>query len=400
MPGREFKYPLAEHLSLSFTRSLVELTGLNEFMGSVLPVVASTFGTDRLSLVDYYENTNRFALIHFEGYPSGSRYVLQRRFAEMELSRAKRNAEPYQSRENPRLLSIPLYFREILEAVVVLESEQPITLTPELLEAAEVISRFLGLFMSSSRLEVNREQAIDFDDLKRARQIQLNFLPRQYPSRPTCEVYGYNNSSNMVGGDYFDYFQKHETSVQCILADACGHGLAAALIMSNFRGLLQSTMAREIEFRRLFDHLNQQVHFEEELIQYLTGIFLNLDEGSRRLEYLNAGHYEPLVFNAGGQVRSLPGGGPPLGMFKESTYQIGETSLEPGDLVVLYTDGLVDIEDHSAAFFGTEGIVKSVMENLHHPLGDIAHGVMDTARQFQDSHEFEDDITLFLMRVR
>jgi len=199
-----FAHPASRDLTLDLVQHLVEISSLNEYMEVVLPKIGSIFGTERLCLVDYYEHSDRFSLIHFEGYPPDSRHSLQRRVREMEVNRAICERQPFRSNANPNLLCIPLYLQDILEAVLVLEGFQPIDISPERSAAAVVISSFLGLFMSSTRLEVNREQLVDFNDLHRARQIQLNFLPRRHPKRPAYEVFGYNSSSNLVGGDYFD----------------------------------------------------------------------------------------------------------------------------------------------------------------------------------------------------
>jgi sigma-B regulation protein RsbU (phosphoserine phosphatase) len=254
--------------------------------------------------------------------------------------------------------------------------------------------------MSSTRLAVNREQLVDMTDLQRARQIQLNFLPRAYPRRSTCEIYGYNNSSNLVGGDYFDFFDDRPDSFQCILADACGHGLAAALIMSNFRGLLKSEIVQHESFSGLFNQLNFLLHFDDELIQYLTGVFLNYDPSTGALEYLNAGHYDPLVITKDGTLRSLTGGGPPLGMFKGSTYPLGNTVLELGDLVVLYTDGLVDVQNGDGDYFGSGGITRTVLRYRGIALDQIADEVIQQAGEFAGSSDFEDDVTIFLFKVK
>lgn len=395
-----FLHQAPRDLTLNLTGHLIEATSLNEYMELVLPKIGRLFGTEKLCLVDYYEHTDRFALIHFEGYPPDSRHSLQRRLRDMEVRRAVLERQPYRSHANPNLLCIPFYFQDILEAVLVMEGAAPIELSPERSSAALIISNFLGLFMSSTRLEVNREQLVDFNDLHRAREIQLNFLPKRHPDRSTYEVFGYNSSSNLVGGDYFDYFDDRGESVKCILADACGHGLAAALIMSNFRGLLQSQVSRHDDSGLLFNSLNQLVHFDEDLIQYLTGVFLHFDQQSGTLRYLNAGHYEPLVFDHQGNVRGLPGSGPPLGMFRGSTYEPGEARLQAGDLVVLYTDGLVDVETSGGDYFGTQGITAAVNENRTLPLEQISEQVVRSAERFGGSGSFEDDVTLFLLRIK
>ncbi len=394
-----FESEVASLLSQALVRELVLKPSLNEFMERALPLVGEAFGSGKVILVDYREHFDRFDVLFFEGYGTESLYALGRRLGEMEVRKALATREPYHSSQSPGFLVIPLYFSDILEAVVVLEGLHPIELTDSRREAARVASRFLGVVMSSTRLAVNREQLVDTDDLQRARQIQLSFLPKQYPSSDRCQVYGCNTSSASVGGDYFDFFRIRDGSLQCILADACGHGMAAALIMSNFRGLLQSEMARRGEYVDLFAALNESVHFDEDFIQYLTGVFLDFDETSRRLSYLNAGHYDPIVIGEDGRHRTLPGGGPPLGMFRGSRYPHGEARLNTGDVITLFTDGLIDIHDGKGRYFGEEGVIETVRLHRKKDLAAIAEEVIANAQRFADGAPVEDDVTLFLMRV-
>src|SRR5262249_45717900 len=159
----------------------------------------------------------------------------------------------------------------------------PVALTSESREVLLTVSKFLGLVMSSGRLPINQRGLIDASDLQKARQIQLSYLPSEKLSTERYEVYGHNQSSALVGGDYFDYFRTRERSLQCVLADACGHGLSAALIMSTFRALLHAELTRQTESASappgtLFDAVNQSVHAGGSILQYLTGVFLDYDE--------------------------------------------------------------------------------------------------------------------------
>ncbi len=398
--SEEFQHRSNRDLALVMMNALLRAASLNDFLEVIMPAVGRAFGTDRVTLVDYLEQTDHFDLLHYDGYPlrTDTVHELQRSFHQMQLERALKDRHPYNSEINQSFLCIPCYFRDVLEAVLVLESDAPIGLSDELRESGELTSRFLGLLMSSSRLAVNRGQLPDLNDLRRARQIQLSFLPQEPPRSEAWEVFGYNRSSAMVGGDYFDFFRARERSLQCILADACGHGLASALIMSNFRGLLRREMLRHEDFGDLFDELNQAVHFEADFVQFLTGVFLDFQEETRRLRYLNAGHYEPLVV-AADSTRTLPGGGPPLGMFGESNYPVGTTELDAGDLIVLFTDGLVDIENQEGEYFGIEGIERALLDHSAHSLEQLCERVIGKSRDFAGENAPEDDITLFLMRV-
>jgi hypothetical protein len=374
---------------------------LNGFLERALPPIAGVFGAPRTILVDYYENTHHFDLLYFAGYPESGRYQIQHRLKGMDLERALKQQYPFVDAVDPRLAYVPLYFTETLEALLVLESKEPFALTDETREVLLTVSRFLGLVMSSGRLSINQRGLIDTSDLQKARQIQLSYLPTGKLSTDRYEVYGYNQSSALVGGDYFDYFRIRERSLQCVLADACGHGLSAALIMTTFRALLHAEIHRQTELEppgTLFNALNQSVHAGGSVLQYLTGVFLDYDEAARRMRYTNAGHFEPLLVRGRGSVEDLRGGRPPLGMFKQSRYPTFDSEVESGDLLVLFTDGLVDLRGFQDEFFGQERVRSGVSAQRDRPLTEIVSFLLAEGMAFSAAPHPEDDLTLFLVR--
>jgi sigma-B regulation protein RsbU (phosphoserine phosphatase) len=263
-----------------------------------------------------------------------------------------------------------------------------------------LISRFLGLFLSSNRLPINQKRnLVSVTDLQRAREVQMAYLPSEYPVNEKYEIYGYNQSSALVGGDYFDYFCRRPGSIECVVADACGHGLAAALIMSTFRGLLHSEAAAE-DFVSLFTRLNHEIFSGGELLQYLTAIFFEYDEATGRLRWFNAGHFDPLIVHSDGTSTLLSGGGPPLGMFRATSFEPRTAAIVPGDLMVLFTDGLVELRNESDEFFGVAGIENAVTENRRAGPRELARAVLAAASDFSSSRPPDDDLTLFVMRFR
>jgi serine phosphatase RsbU (regulator of sigma subunit) len=338
--------------------------------------------------------------LHFGGYQKQARFDLQRALVSMNLERALTERHAYFLGDDRNRLYLPLYFASTLEALIVLESDLAIELTPVRQQIARVVSKFIGLLMSSSRLGINHSALVDSNDLQRARQIQLTYLPPENLQTDRYEVYGYNRSSSMVGGDYFDYFRIRENSIQCVLADASGHGLAAALIMSTFRGLLHAGIAECRDCAALFTTLNLAVHSGSSVVQYLTGVFLDFDESCNRLKYTNAGHFDPAIIRENGVVERLTGGGPPLGMFKNSRYPAGETQIRSGDLLVLFTDGLADLRDKNDQLFGEERILQLARKHRDRPLREIASSVLNDGISFSAPAQPEDDLTLFIMRFR
>jgi len=385
---------IANHL----VRTLTRTTGLNEFFETAIPLLAQAFGASRALLIDFRENTGRFDLLNFHGYENHGRFELQHRVRDMDLQRALAQKDPYG--ENGKLLYVPLYFATTLEAVIVFEASEPITLTPNRLQIALIVSKFVGLLMSSSRLSINQTGIVDFNDLQRARQIQLTYLPSENLETDRYEVYGYNQSSALVGGDYFDYFRMRENSIQCVLADASGHGLSAALIMSTFRALLHAEIDEWDDGSKLFSVLNRKVHSGSSIVHYLTSVFFDFDEKLGRLRYTNAGHFEPALIRSNGELQRLPGGGPPLGMFGNVEYPAGDTVVSAGDLLVLFTDGFTDLRNETDELFGEERILGSVREHRTRPLKEIASVLLNEGMSFSVTPQPEDDLTLFLVRFR
>ena len=392
-----YNYQESSDFCVFLTRVLQQTESLSEYMEHVLPAVGRTFGTPQVILIDYREQSQHFVLLHYQGYPRDARHLLQRKISEMQLEKGLENRLPYFSETTPGFLCLPLYFRDILEATLVLEFAEPVELSELLIEIADVVSVSIGLLMSSMRLRINQDQVVEMDDAQKARQIQASYLPDKHPTTEGFHVFGYNKSSPLVGGDYYDYFHQEQDAIQCVVADACGHGVAAALIVTTFRGLLHAEMQRRKDYQGLFDTLNESVHAGQDFIQYLTGVFFDYTHHDRRLRYLNAGHYAPLVVDEDGAVRALSGGGPPLGMFHSSSYALEEAQLRPGDLLALFTDGLADIRNSRRQFFGVEGITDVLKSNRERPLEELTQTIIDSAMSFGTNAE--DDITLFLMKV-
>jgi serine phosphatase RsbU (regulator of sigma subunit) len=399
----------SSELGAALLAALIERHGMNDLLDAFLHAIGAALGVDRLVLYDYDESADVFELLYFRGYPASARSDLNRRLVAPDVRRACSEREPY--RVGAAELFVPLYFQETLEAVLVADGvvddppgRDTVAAPPQvpfaLQEVARLVSRFLGLFLSSNRLPMNqRHEALAASDLQRAREVQLAYLPANYPATEKYEIYGYNQSSALVGGDYFDYFCQRQGSIQCVVADACGHGMAAALIMSTFRGLLHVEVGSG-DPHGICTRLNRQVYSGGEILQYLTAVLFEYEEASGTFHYFNAGHFDPLIVRPDGSSAQLPGGGPPLGMFRDSTYQRSSDRVAPGDLLVLFTDGLVELRNPQDEFFGLEGIRRAVVRSRTLPLPELAGAVLGQAASFSESRPPDDDLTLFLMRFR
>jgi serine phosphatase RsbU (regulator of sigma subunit) len=389
-------------LATALTSALLAGEGMTDCLHRFLEVIGSALGAPRLALYDYDEHADAFDLLYFLGHPDEARTGLHRRVFTPALRHAIHLHDAFLlDDEDGCALAVPLYFQHTLEAVLVLERDAPWGTLEEYRPAARLISKFVGLFMSSRRLPVNvRQDTAAADDLARAREVQLSYLPNPYLATERFELFGHNRSSTLVGGDYFDYFQTREGCLQGIVADACGHGMGAALIMSTFRGLLHADVPCGEGIAPAFSRVNQRLYRDAERLQYLTGVFFDFQEPTGELRYLNAGHFDPVLMHPDGTVTRLQGGGPPLGMLPVARYVAHTAHAKPGDLLVLFTDGLVELEAPSGEFFEVDRILATIHAVRHRPLRDISSHVIAAATRFRERDDLADDLTLFMMRFR
>lgn len=389
-------------LATALTSSLVCGEDMTDCLRRFLDSIGTTLAAPHLALYDYDEDADAFDLLYFLGHPDEARTVLHRRVFSPALRRATQSHDAFLLEDGgPHELAIPLYFQETLEAVLVLERAEPWGGLEEHQPATRLISRFLGLFMSSRRLPVNvRQEAATAHALARAREVQLSYLPDPYLETERAELLGHNRSSALVGGDYFDFFQTRSHSVQGVVADACGHGMGAALIMSTFRGLLHADVPCGDLIAPCFSRVSQRLYRGAQRLQYLTGVFFDFDERTGELRYLNAGHFDPVLMHPDGGITRLKGGGPPLGMFPAARYAAASAHANPGDLLILFTDGLVELASPSGEFFEVERVLSAVQSVRERPLPEISSHVIETATRFRERDDIADDLTLFIMRFR
>ncbi len=236
------------------------------------------------------------------------------------------------------------------------------------------------------------------DDLGRAAEIQKRLLPASDPRLAGFEVSGGNLPCYEVGGDYYDFVPLGDDRLVVAIADVSGKGMGAALLMASLRAALHAEVRPGFEPADAAARLNDFLHRSSEVSSFATFFLGDLDRRTGVLRYVNAGHNPPFVLRAGGTVESLPPSGFALGMFAGARYAPGAVTLGPGDLAVLFTDGIPEARDRGGTEFTEERLRRLAAERRGLPAADLARMILDEAHAFGCGCEPCDDITVVVIK--
>jgi serine phosphatase RsbU (regulator of sigma subunit) len=235
-------------------------------------------------------------------------------------------------------------------------------------------------------------------ELALARQIQARLLPAGPPRVSGFEIAGLSESARQVGGDYFDHLAVDARRVLLVIADVSGKGVPAALLMSGFRASLMSQDLRAWDPVALADHLNDFLVRSVEPGKFVTAFLGFADAGAGTLDYVNAGHNPPVLWRAGGGHELLSEGGAMLGILPGAPFTPGRTRFSPGDLLVLYTDGVTEGANATGEMWGDERLIEAIAGGRARPCADLARGIADRVRGFEGAQGPADDVTLLIAR--
>ncbi len=234
-------------------------------------------------------------------------------------------------------------------------------------------------------------------ELQIARSIQRSFLRQEPPVVAGLDIAFLNIPCSQMGGDYYEALPLPGSEVILGMSDVSGHGIPAALGMAVFRIGFVYNVSRNRDVVATLAHLNRLIAETIEGSLYVTSCACRLDAGSGLLEYVNAGHPPPLVLR-GGEAIALESGGLAVGMFAESEYRASRFRLLAGDVLILFTDGVVEADDGRGGEFGRERLAAAAAKRRDLPAAGIQAGLLEEVRAFRGRDDFEDDVTLMVVK--
>jgi len=340
--------------------------------------------------------------------------------------------QPYTVRS---ALSVPILRGEELLGILTLLHSQPGLFTPETAELMQVTSHQIALTLENARLyeklaesyrSLDRaKQAIESyskaldHELEKGRQIQRDFLPDQIPQLPNWEIAAYFHPALQVSGDFYDAFALPGDCVGLVIGDVCDKGVGSALFMALIRSLIrvfsgQSSMyelseAATNEKMHEATHANQmnalravaltnayiaQEHGEEGM--FATLFFGVLNHRTGLVLYINGGHEPPFVVSSAGAQHRLEPTGPAVGVLPHATFEIQQVQLEPGDILLGYTDGVTEAQSPAGELF-TKKRLQSLLEQPAPTASDLLERIKTTLSVHIDNAQQFDDITMIAL---
>ena len=268
------------------------------------------------------------------------------------------------------------------------------TTREELLVMLESIRAAIGFKLRQSTLE---------NQLRQAQSIQMSLLPSRLPPLAGFEFAAASLPADEVGGDVYDLQAIEDGTLGVLIADASGHGLPAALQARDVVIGVRMGQAHNEKIRSLIQRLNSVIHNTTLSSRFISLFYAELED-TGNLTYVNAGHCPPLLITPTGEVFELQVSGPVLGPLEDATYRRRSCTVRPGEVLVLYTDGVIerrgedDVADANPLEFGRDKLIEIVQAHRDRPAAEILVRVTDAVREFGGGAPWGDDITLLVIK--
>jgi len=235
--------------------------------------------------------------------------------------------------------------------------------------------------------------------LEVARQVQLELLPGRDPQLESFDISAYNFPTEEVSGDYYDWVRIYDDQIGIVIADVSGKGVPAALLMAFLRASLRAATHIGYAPHISMSKVNYLLWESIERNQFVTAFYGVLDATNRTLSYSNAGHNPPLLMKVDGTVRFEERGGVPLGMFRDSRYYEYFETIEPGEVFVLYTDGVTEAMNSTDEEYGRDRLVTAVRACRELPAREMIDFIHRDLTVWTDGRGAHDDVTFFIIKA-
>lgn len=298
------------------------------------------------------------------------------------------------------VLAVPLGVSEKVFGIIYADS--PIAegrFTEDHLKVLTTLASVAAIRVENTRLvEARLERERLERELALASEIQQRFQPTAPPHVNGYELQGISFPCYEIGGDYYDFIEREDGRLVIALGDVSGKGTAAALLMSSLHAAVHAQAGSHDSLVSTISAVNRYLAENIPANRFVTLFYAELDPESGALSFLNAGHNPPLIVHSAGTVEQLASGGLPLGIKPDADYREGRTQLQPGDVLVVYSDGVTEAQSPTGEEFGATRLYEVVSRNIEASAAGIRDRIESSLTKFSQGTSAADDITLVIVK--
>ncbi|HEY3579278.1 MAG TPA: SpoIIE family protein phosphatase [Pyrinomonadaceae bacterium] len=298
------------------------------------------------------------------------------------------------------VLAVPLGVAEKVFGIIYADS--PIAegrFTEDHLKVLTTLASVAAIRVENTRLvEARLERERLERELALASEIQQRFQPTAPPHVEGYELQGISFPCYEIGGDYYDFIEREDGRLVIALGDVSGKGTAAALLMSSLHAAVHAQSASHDSLSATISAVNRYLADNIPANRFVTLFYAELDPVTGALSFLNAGHNPPLIVHSAGTVEQLASGGLPLGIKPDAEYREGRTQLQPGDVLVIYSDGVTEAVSPTGEEFGATRLYEVVARNVNASAAGIRDRIESSLTKFSQGTSAADDITLVIVK--
>jgi serine phosphatase RsbU (regulator of sigma subunit) len=298
------------------------------------------------------------------------------------------------------VLAVPLSVdeRNIFGIIYADSPTHETTFTEEHLDILTTLASVASIRVENATLLDERIQRERMErELELATEIQQRFQPSAPPKLDGYEFQGISFSCYEIGGDYYDFIPR-DGKMLIALGDVSGKGTAAALLMSSLHAAIHAQVSANRSLAEMISSVNLYLAENTPANRFVTLFIAELDPNNGVLQYINAGHNPPLLGRATGMIEQLSSGGFPLGILPSAQFEVGQTQLQHGESLIVYSDGVTEANNLQEEEFGIDRLSEVVRRNLNASAAGLRDRVESALSTFTQTAPANDDITLVIAK--
>jgi serine phosphatase RsbU (regulator of sigma subunit) len=412
---------------LQVAQAIVSLNDIDEILGTIIRIMPILVGVERAALYEWdhdkelYRPSQEYGLSEEDADLFWSRTFSPEEFAFLNSCRtemgmlacqlgeargfdawlsADTTQEANLASPNALLYAVPIAVKDDLYGVMIIEEAAGgLRFRTRRLEIITGIAQQAALAIQNDLLQramVARERLET--EVQLARQIQKTFLPEELPQLPGWDLAARWKTARQVGGDFYDVFDLPNNRLGLFIADVADKGVPAALFMALTRTLVHAAVLENIAPADALRRVNELLLPDTKQGMFVTAVYAVLDLGTNELTYVNAGHNPPFWVRAAGGVERLTRTGVALGASEDARFTQRVIQFEPGDNLLLYTDGLTESYNNEGDFYGEERLIEALVSNQCSSAHELMDIVEKSLLDFVQDMPPADDLTMLVLR--